>query len=180
MIVRTSASHQCTSARRDPFATPRPRQQHPRLRSTRRGISSRCGGSRPRVPIPCPCQPPPSTSPRPTRRGDNQPPPRRHPCSNPMPAPRPSTPRSDFIYFENRIFSIIFKADYTSSRTATPTELYYAPGLLLFFFVFSISGIKRARAVVSPAVQMNADLSTTARAFSFSPALSTQPTPPPM
>ena len=38
----------------------------------------------------------------------------------------------------------------------------------LFDFRFSISGIKRMRAAVSPPVQMNADLSTTARAL-FSP-----------
>ena len=47
-------------------------------------------------------------------------------------------------------------------------------------FRFSISGIKRMRAVVSPPVQMNADLSTTARALFFSLALSTKPNLPPI
>ena len=36
-----------------------------------------------------------------------------------------------------------------------------------FFFDFRSSGIKRMRAAVSPPVQMNADLSTTARALFF-------------
>ena len=40
-----------------------------------------------------------------------------------------------------------------------------------------VAGIRRMRASVSPPVQMNADLSTTARALFSSLALSTKPTP---
>ena len=40
------------------------------------------------------------------------------------------------------------------------------------------SGIERAQASVSPPVQMNTDLSTTAHVLSLSLALSTKPTPP--
>ena len=47
----------------------------------------------------------------------------------------------------------------------------------LFFRLAKSSCIKRAQSLVTPPVQMNTDLSTTARAFFFSLALSTKPIP---